>query len=714
MDINIKPIRLIQFLFAFLFTLSMSVASASENEVSVNAGEDQSVMVGDSVQLSATLSISKEDKHHQHKNKKNRKKHSKHKDVNHHGFKKTKHHDMHERFSRHHKDDDDIIISWSQTSGTVVELLNSNTLTPLFNAPDLGSISEVLVFTVSVSDDDGELLASDSVSVTVQMPVSNISGRVTTVDGSVLPNVAINVLSGGVSSAATISTANGQFSVELLANSDVVLQFTSAGYADQVAPARSPKSNGNVFLDIVMIPRSAVQSFSAGTNVTLTGSDGAGVSVTAGSFVDGNGIAVNGNIDLTITPVDVSRPATLAAFPGEFSGVLEGALTDTPIISLGTVEFEFSQNGQPLQLAAGQTADVTIPIYMSTYQDGSPIMTGDLIPLWSLNEDTGIWQQEGMGTVVASTDSPSGLAMQATVSHFSWWNCDVSMNAAQAIVTVFGPDTGTALIKARTFADIGWRPNTVETVSAVATPTAPLYIPSNGEVCFWAEISFDNGSNGTTNESCITAAPGSLVIVDLVAPIAGPVNISTRPADTAGVLDVVGYLNYPIRRVQFQPTTYETAVSYAIISGALPAGLSLNPVNPTGAEISGVATVTGSYSVVVQAIDAEGDTDSITVNYTVTADIPPPELDWVDISYTEAPASFDMNLFNLAGPATSWMLSENIISENGPPPAGLSLDPATGILTITDWCIFWQGDITASNASGSSTSSIYVENWGCW
>ncbi|MDH5184205.1 MAG: carboxypeptidase-like regulatory domain-containing protein, partial [Gammaproteobacteria bacterium] len=535
MDINIKTIRLIQILFAFMFAFIVSVSSASENQLVVNAGDDQTVTAGDNVQLSAVIIVSADDDDddkHKHKGRNHQKNNNgKNQNAKHKGLNKNKHYkyEWHEQSSRRHNDDDNII-SWTQTSGPQVELLNRNTLTPLFTAPTSTNVGEVLVFTVSVSDEDGELLARDTVSVTVQMPVSTISGRITAVDGTVLSSVSLNVLSAGSSAAVTTSGASGEFGVELVANSDVVIQFSAAGYADQVAPARSPTANGNVFLDIIMIPRGTTQTFSAAADATLTGSDGASVSVIAGSFVDVNGIAVSGNIDLTITPVDVSRPASLAAFPGEFSGVLEGALDDTPIISLGTVEFEFSQNGEPLQLAAGQTANVIIPIYLSTYQEGTPIVAGDLIPLWSLNEATGIWQQEGVGTVITSVDSPTGLAMQASVSHFSWWNCDVSMGAAQAIVTVFGPDSGTALIKARTNANIGWRPNTVETVSAVATSTAPLYIPSNGEVCFWAEISFDNGSNGTTAETCFTAVPGSLVSVDLVAPIAGPVNIFTRPA----------------------------------------------------------------------------------------------------------------------------------------------------------------------------------------
>ena len=46
-----------------------------------------------------------------------------------------------------------------------------------------------------------------------------------------------------------------------------------------------------------------------------------------------------------------------------------------------------------------------------------------MFPLWSLNERTGTWIEEGSGRVVAAA-SPSGLALRGEVTHFSWWNHD--------------------------------------------------------------------------------------------------------------------------------------------------------------------------------------------------------------------------------------------------------------------------------------------------
>jgi hypothetical protein len=56
------------------------------------------------------------------------------------------------------------------------------------------------------------------------------------------------------------------------------------------------------------------------------------------------------------------------------------------------------------------------------------------MPVWSLNETTGVWVQEGEGTVVASA-SATGLALRATVTHFSWWNPDHFSNARQVNIS---------------------------------------------------------------------------------------------------------------------------------------------------------------------------------------------------------------------------------------------------------------------------------------
>ena len=76
-----------------------------------------------------------------------------------------------------------------------------------------------------------------------------------------------------------------------------------------------------------------------------------------------------------------------------------------------------------MQLAPGRKATIEIPIYIAKNRDGSAVKAGDVFPLWSLNERTGTWIEEGSGSVVAAA-SPSGFALRGEVTHFSWWNHD--------------------------------------------------------------------------------------------------------------------------------------------------------------------------------------------------------------------------------------------------------------------------------------------------
>ena len=47
-----------------------------------------------------------------------------------------------------------------------------------------------------------------------------------------------------------------------------------------------------------------------------------------------------------------------------------------------------------------------------------------MIPLWWLDENTGIWVYETNAIVTASTDSPSGWVAKGSVSHFTAYNVD--------------------------------------------------------------------------------------------------------------------------------------------------------------------------------------------------------------------------------------------------------------------------------------------------
>ncbi|MBX2859065.1 MAG: carboxypeptidase-like regulatory domain-containing protein [Cellvibrionaceae bacterium] len=521
-------------------------------------------------------------------------------------------------------DPDGSIVSyaWVQTAGTAVVLSSDDSAIVSFVAPDVLS-DEILYFELTVTDDKG-LSASVQVEVLVQpTPIINqssiISGQVTEINGSPVDGVSITVIDTDIT---TESMNDGSFDIELDAATDYVVQFSLAGYASQVLVLTSPPSDGVADFAVVMAPVDTAYVIADSDNgeITRSASDGAAVTFDRANFVDADGAPVNGDFQLEITPVNVAQPSASLAFPGLFAGIPENQLDAVPIASLGTVSFAFTQNGEPINLAAGSQASITLPLYTETNPaNGEVLAIGQMIELWSLNEVTGIWQQEGVGEVISLPESPTGLALAASVSHFSWWNCDVAIDTAQVEVTVLGSNSGTAVITGNTdLGDSNWRSDTVSTSIPIGGTTNPLFIPANREVCFTASLTYDDGATAQTEQSCINVEAGILVPVTLSAANPGPLDLRVNPMGSDDVSNVQTVLGFSIPLSVF-PVTAETAVDYSIVAGAMPAGLRLEVFN-NRASIAGVATELGSSSFVIQGVDVDGSTDSIEVNYSVVDD----------------------------------------------------------------------------------------------
>ncbi|MEE9395973.1 MAG: hypothetical protein V3V31_03060 [Methylococcales bacterium] len=465
-------------------------------------------------------------------------------------------------------------------------------------------------------------------------PQSIVSGRIFEADGSAVPGVVISAFKNGKpftfpNGESTVSPdSDGNFEVFLAIDEEVTLKFVAEGYASQVLPVKAPSlEDGKVSLDVMMIARGEAQIVNAFAGGSVADADGAYLTVTGGSFVNeaGNPLIDSDDINVTLTPADISTAAGVATFPGKFSGVPENETTESPILSYGVVEFKLTLEGtdEEVFLAKDQTANILIPLYKKGKQEGGSYAVGDSIPLWYLDETTGTWVQEGSGIVVNSFDSPTGLALQSTVSHFSWWNCGVSMNPALVAVSVFGNQDGTALIKARTTANIGtFIPTTVDTSILVGGTTRFLPVPSNGETCVWAEIDFIDGSRGTTLKKCINPDPllsdasrgifeEFRVTLDLSSAL---IAIIARPTVTG---PIEGVKNGQVKIIKLQPLTKETVVKYKVTNGLLPDGMKLGRRDNVTTEIVGIPTKVGDFTVEITGTDSEDNTDTIILNYSI-------------------------------------------------------------------------------------------------
>jgi PKD repeat protein len=194
------------------------------------------------------------------------------------------------------------------------------------------------------------------------------------------------------------------------------LRINKEGYVTQVVALTIPEATGEaVFFATLKERAPAVTLPNAEFGGSLSGTDGASFTLPVRGLIREDGSAAEGDVTVSLTPVDVAFDA--AAFPGSFTGYrTDGA--GGVLLSYGVAEFHFEQDGESLQLAPGKQATIEIPVYTS----GASV--GDEIPLWSVDEQSGTWVEEGTGTIVESDASPTGLAYRAGIGHLSWWNCD--------------------------------------------------------------------------------------------------------------------------------------------------------------------------------------------------------------------------------------------------------------------------------------------------
>lgn len=265
-----------------------------------------------------------------------------------------------------------------------------------------------------------------------------ISGQVTDVGGFPLEGVTVSV-NGKRPSAVT--NAGGIYVLDSAKREDrVVIEFRKDGYATTQAIAvlkiKQEKCKGReggeehsqqckekdgrerkidfVTLNKVMAPTGAAHSIDATSGGTLA-QDGFKAAFSPES------LSAKGSVDVVITPLDISTNALLA-FPGDFTGISsvgKRVLLET----FSVMDVSITQNGMPVNLKPGTTAALEFLLPRNTSLD-----TGAIVPLWFYDEKKGIWREEGTGIVDVSTTDPSRLAVFGEVSHFSWWNVDVSID----------------------------------------------------------------------------------------------------------------------------------------------------------------------------------------------------------------------------------------------------------------------------------------------
>lgn len=260
-------------------------------------------------------------------------------------------------------------------------------------------------------------------------------------DASGTPIEGVSIVSG--SSAATTNTDGffefDQIQVVSVQNDRSVVRFSKAGYFDVVRSmdADDDAAEGASW-EVVMCKKenndfTSIKTYSSSSNQTLQAGEMKIDMPQDGYKVDGTGLSYTGKVKSEMVYLDPNNERFSEMMPGGDLAAVRSDNSSAQLVSYGMTDLNmYAENGDKLQLKDGSKAKLTFPI-PAGMGENPPAS----IPLWSFNEKTGLWEEEGSAAL-------QGNVYVGEVAHFSWVNLDYPEKQG----TVYGyvkDDTGKVL-----------------------------------------------------------------------------------------------------------------------------------------------------------------------------------------------------------------------------------------------------------------------------
>lgn len=191
-------------------------------------------------------------------------------------------------------------------------------------------------------------------------------------------------------------------------------------------------------IEIRLLQKQLNYEFDSNIGGVITTNDGARVTFGPNVIADSNGNPYNGNVLVAMRWLNPTSADIFQIMPGNLIG--EDSLGRAHVMATaGMIGVElFSNNFEKLNILEGQTATLEFPV-PSSIANKVP----SEIPLWSFDENKGVWILEG-------TAQYADNQYTATVSHFSFWNCDAIfplINGQGKVVDANGNPIANALVK---------------------------------------------------------------------------------------------------------------------------------------------------------------------------------------------------------------------------------------------------------------------------
>lgn len=192
-------------------------------------------------------------------------------------------------------------------------------------------------------------------------------------------------------------------------------------------------ANQDNYTKIRMIEKKNPSNFNATIGGLVQVNGGGTINFAANSIVNkSTGAPYSGNVTVYSTWIDPTSDKLGELIPGALRGI-DNSEEEKILESYGMIGAElYDDNNQALQIAPGNNAQITFPIPASLSSNAPTT-----IPLWHFDGTTGMWKEEGFA-------QKQGSEYVGSVSHFSFWNCDVPGNFVQFEAT-FKNTNGTPL-----------------------------------------------------------------------------------------------------------------------------------------------------------------------------------------------------------------------------------------------------------------------------
>lgn len=247
-----------------------------------------------------------------------------------------------------------------------------------------------------------------------------LQGNVFDDAGAPAPGVTVQV-----GSKTAITNANGYFRIDD-APLDKKASLVAAAKAGFFKAYRSfSATSGANYVNIKLVKKVLTGTINAASGGDASLSNGSKVTLPANGVVNAStNAAYTGTVNVYASYIDPSAADISQTVPGSFMAT-DKAGNRVTLESYGMLAVELeSASGEKLQIKSGSSATLTTAIPAANLASAPAT-----IALWSIDETTGLWKEEGTAT-------KSGNVYVGSVSHFSFWNCDISIPTVTLSLTL--------------------------------------------------------------------------------------------------------------------------------------------------------------------------------------------------------------------------------------------------------------------------------------